>query len=153
MVSARFFSARFRLARRWRGNGRIGFSKPAAAAAERKEEQGQIESRCKKLQAVLCAARAAPVLQGRAMRGRGVSPRCLWGFQRGWSLQLRDYPLCYGRVSVRSTAYTFFRFRRGTGRCGRSSAPCAAAFLRFRRPLWRRRCRRPRARASPRRCF
>ena len=50
-------------------------------------------------------------------------------------------------VTVRSTAYTFFRCRRGRGRCGRSSAPCAAAFLRCRRPQWWRRCPRPRARA------
>ena len=50
-------------------------------------------------------------------------------------------------VTVRSTAYTFFRCRRGRGRCGRSSAPCAAAFLRCRRPRWWRRCPRPRARA------
>ena len=32
-------------------------------------------------------------LQGQTMRGRGVSPRCLWGFQRGYSLQPREYPL------------------------------------------------------------
>ena len=50
-------------------------------------------------------------------------------------------------VTVRSTAYTFFRCRRGRGRCGRSSAPCAAAFSRCRRPRWWRRCPRPRARA------
>ena len=50
-------------------------------------------------------------------------------------------------VTVRSTAYTFFRCRRGRGRCGRSSVPCAAAFSRCRRPRWWRRCPRPRARA------
>ena len=50
-------------------------------------------------------------------------------------------------VICRSTACTFYRCRRGRGRCGRSSAPCEAAFSRCRRRRWRRRCRQPRARA------
>ena len=158
-----------------------------------------------------------PLLTGNmtsADRGsRGGAPCVLLGFQRGYSLSEREYPLLFlpsaallifraavqrkkcrmaarsplarqplvcrvsagcvryrpqhclfsalprsaknagwqyqqaASVTVRSTAYTFFRCRRGRGRCGRSSAPCAAAFLRCRRPRWWRRCPRPRARA------
>ena len=50
-------------------------------------------------------------------------------------------------ISAHSTACTSSRCRRGRDRCGRSSGPCGAAFSPCRRRRWRRRCRRPRARA------
>ena len=71
-----------------------------------------------------------------------------WQLARRWRGN-RSYAMYQqtASVTVRSTAYTFFRCRRGRGRCGRSSAPCAAAFSRCRRPQWWRRCPQPRARA------
>ena len=50
-------------------------------------------------------------------------------------------------ISAHSTVYISSRCRRGRDRCGRSSGPCGAAFSPCRRRRWRRRCRRPRARA------
>ena len=50
-------------------------------------------------------------------------------------------------ISAHSTVYISSRCRRGKDRCGRSSGPCGAAFSPCRRRRWRRRCRRPRARA------
>ena len=50
-------------------------------------------------------------------------------------------------ISARSTVCISSRCRKGRDRCGRSSGPCGAAFSPCRRRRWRRRCRRPRARA------
>ena len=50
-------------------------------------------------------------------------------------------------ISAHSTVYISSRCRRGRDRCGRSSGPCGAVFSPCRRRRWRRRCRRPRARA------
>ena len=50
-------------------------------------------------------------------------------------------------ISAHSTVYISSRCRKGRDRCGRSSGPCGAAFSPCRRRRWRRRCRRPRARA------
>ena len=97
-----------------------------------------------------------------AMAGsRGRAPCVLLGVPRGPFSHVREWPpfpyppRVWGKcsttykwsISAHSTVYISSRCRRGRDRCGRSSGPCGAAFSPCRRRRWRRRCRRPRARA------
>ena len=100
-------------------------------------------------------------LQTANVRGQGAAPLRSLGGPRGPFSHVREWPpfpyppRVWGKcsttykwsISVRSTVYTFCRCRRGRDRCGRFSGPCGAAFSPCRRRRWRRRCRRPRARA------
>ena len=101
-------------------------------------------------------------LQTRNVRGQGAEPLAFsWG-SKGAILsreRMAPFPVsphgCGGKcsttykwsISAHSTVYISSRCRRGRDRCGRSSGPCGAAFSPCRRRRWRRRCRRPRARA------
>ena len=109
-----------------------------------------------------CAARAALQAANPQWRGQGAEPLVFsWGIQRAILSRERMAPLsriphgCGGKcsttykwsISAHSTVYISSRCRRGRDRCGRSSGPCGAVFSPCRRRRWRRRCRRPRARA------
>ena len=100
-------------------------------------------------------------LQTRNGGVKGRRPlRSLWG-PRGPFSHVREWPpfpyppRVRGKcsttykwsISAHSTVYISSRCRRGRDRCGQSSGPCGAAFSPCRRRRWRRRCRRPRARA------
>ena len=100
-------------------------------------------------------------LQTANVRGQGAAPLRSLGGPRGPFSHVREWPpfpyppRVWGKcsttykwsISAHSTVYISSRYRRGRDRCGRSSGPCGAAFSPCRRRRWRRRCRRPRARA------
>ena len=100
-------------------------------------------------------------LQTRNGGVKGQSPLRSLGGPRGPFSHVREWPpfpyppRVWGKcsttykwsISAHSTVYISSRCRRGRDRCGRSSGPCGAAFSPCRRRRWRRRCRRPRARA------
>ena len=100
-------------------------------------------------------------LQTRNGGVKGQSPLRSLGGPRGPFSHVREWPpfpyppRVWGKcsttykwsISAHSTVYISSRYRRGRDRCGRSSGPCGAAFSPCRRRRWRRRCRRPRARA------
>ena len=100
-------------------------------------------------------------LQAANVRGQGAAPLAFsWG-SKGAILsreRMAPFPVSptgVGKcsttykwsISAHSTVYISSRCRRGRDRCGQSSGPCGAAFSPCRRRRWRRRCRRPRARA------
>ena len=108
-----------------------------------------------------CAARAVIQAANPQWRVKGRRPLRSLGGPRGPFSHVREWPpfpyppRVWGKcsttykwsISAHSTVYISSRCRRGRDRCGRSSGPCGAAFSPCRRRRWRRRCRRPRARA------
>ena len=111
----------------------------------------------------LCNAQRVQLFELLSCNGgvKGQSPLRSLGGPRGPFSHVREWPpfpyppRVWGKcsttykwsISAHSTVYISCRCRRGRDRCGRSSGPCGAAFSPCRRRRWRRRCRRPRARA------
>ncbi len=108
-----------------------------------------------------CAARAVIQAANPQWRGQGAAPLAFsWGSKGAILSRERMAPFPVSPTGVGKMSHHlqvvnqrpqhclyFFPLPQGQDRCGRSSGPCGAAFSPCRRRRWRRRCRRPRARA------